>query len=482
MSSASLLAALRGIVGDEAVREGPAELVAYSSDATFQQAIPEAVVLVRSTEEVSAVLRIAHEEGRPVVARGAATGLAGGAVPSGGAIVLNLARMRTIKEIDPDDGVCVVQPGVITGTLHAEVERRGFFYPPDPASLAQCTIGGNLACNAGGPRCLKYGVTRDYVRGLVVVLADGTVVETGGRTLKSSTGYALSQLFVGSEGTLGVITEATLRIIPLPRGRAVALSFFPTLEAAGAAVTSMLAEGLAPSALELMDRLTLDLVDQVLQAGYPREAEAALLIEADGQTAAVAADALGGMVEAARRAGATEVRVAGDEAEAEQLWQARRAISGALGRVAPRKLGEDVVVPRGRIPEMIRAIRDIAEVHGLKIPVFGHAGDGNLHPNILFDLRRPDEVRRVEGAAVGIFEAALSLGGTLSGEHGVGTLKRGFLARSLGAEALDLMWQVKRALDPRGILNPGKVLPDGSEGDRDRFLRMLPTLSSVTPG
>mgnify|MGYP005847944287 CR=1 FL=1 len=464
------------------MRSGPAELMAYSYDGTFQQAVPEAVVVARSAEDVSAVLRLAAAEGRPVVARGAATGLAGGAVPSPGAIVVNLARMRRIREIDTDDGVCVVEPGVITGTLHAEVERRGFFYPPDPASLAQCTIGGNIASNAGGPRCLKYGVTRDYVRGLVVVLADGTVVQVGGRTLKSSTGYALPQLFVGSEGTLGIVTEATLRLVPLPRSRATALAFFRSLDAASSSVTSMLAQGLAPSSLELMDQLTLNLVEDLIHAGFPREAEAALLIEADGTRPAETFEDLAAMVQEARRAGAEDVRVAADPAEAQDLWRARRSITGALGRVAPKKLGEDIVVPRGRIPEMVRAIRDIAETHGLRIPVFGHAGDGNLHPNILFDLRRPGEVRRVEGAAVAIFETALALGGALSGEHGVGTLKRWFLERCLGVRAVDLMRKIKDTLDPQGILNPGKVLPDASEARWDSFLSMLPTLTGPTPG
>src|SRR5439155_4373302 len=393
---------LRRIVGDEAVRDGPAELLAYSYDGTFQQAWPMAVVLVRSTEQVAAIVAVAAEAGIPVVPRGNSTGLAGGSIPPQGAIVLSLARMREIRDVDPGDGVAIVESGVITGDLHQAVERTGFFYPPDPASLRQCTIGGNLACNAGGPRCLKYGVTRDYVRGLVVVLADGTMVQAGGRTLKSSTGYALPHLFVGSEGTLGIITEATLRIIPLPRGRATALAFFRSLEDAANTVTSVLAEGLAPSTLELMDRLTLSLVEDVVQAGYPREAEATLLIEADGPDTRVARDALGAMADAARRTGATQVREAASDADTEELWRARRSISAALGRVARKKLGEDVVVPRSRIPEMVRAVGRIASEHGLQIPLLGHAGDGNLHPNILFDPGREGELRRVQEAAIAI--------------------------------------------------------------------------------
>jgi len=473
---------LRRIVGDEAVRDGPSELLAYSYDGTFQQAMPLAVAMVRATEQVSAILRLASEEGIPVVARGTSTGLAGGSIPPNGAIVLNLARMRAIRGVHVEDGVVEVEAGVITGDLHAAVERVGFFYPPDPASLRQCTIGGNLACNAGGPRCLKYGVTRDYVRGIVVVLADGTVVRAGGRTLKSSTGYALPHLFVGSEGTLGIITEATLRLIPLPRGRASALAFFASLDDAAHTVTSVLAEGQRPSTMELMDRLTLNLVEDLVQAGYPRDAEATLLIEADGPDARTARDGLAVMAEAARRTGATEVRVATSASEADELWRARRSISAALGRVAPTKLGEDVVVPRSRIPEMVRAVGRIASEHRLRIPLFGHAGDGNLHPNILFDPERDGEMMQVQEAAIAIFEEATRLGGALSGEHGVGTLKRAFLERNLGVPAVDTMRKVKDALDPEGIMNPGKVFPDREETGWKSFLDMLPTLSGSTPG
>ncbi len=481
MRERTLVRELRRVVGDEAVRDHPAELMAYSYDGTFQQAVPRAVTLVRSTEQVAAILRLASDAGLPVVPRGAATGLAGGSLPPHGAIVLNLARMRTVKRIDPDDGVADVEAGVVTGTLRAAVEERGFFYPPDPASLAQCTIGGNIASNAGGPRCLKYGVTRDYVRGLTVVLADGTVLETGGRVLKSSTGYALPQLFVGSEGTLGVVTEATLRIIPQPRGRATALAFFASLDDAAATVTSILSNGLTPSTLELLDDVTLRLVDEMIDAGYPSHAEGALLIEADGTSEKAAADALAGMVEAARRSGALLVQVATDKTEADELWRARRSISAALGRVAPKKLGEDIVVPRSRVPDMVRAVRRIAGEHGLDIPLFGHAGDGNLHPNILFHPEIPDQLVRVQNAAIAIFESAIALGGALSGEHGVGTLKRQFLERNLGGRVVDAMRRVKQALDPQGILNPGKVFPDQEDG-WEQFLQMLPTLSSFTPG
>jgi glycolate oxidase len=482
MQQRALFRELRRIVGNESVRALPSQLMAYSYDGTFQQALPTAVVMVRNTEDVSGILELASDAGIPVVARGAATGLAGGSVPPSGAIVLNLARMRAIRAIDPDDGVAVVESGVVTADLHSAVERTGFFYPPDPASLRQCTIGGNLACNAGGPRCLKYGVTRDYVRGLTVVLADGTVVTSGGRVLKSSTGYALPQVFVGSEGTLGIITEATLRIIPLPRGRATGLAFFDSLEQAAETVTRILTQGLTPATLELMDRMTVNLVENVTRGGYPREAEAALLIEADGPDSKSAAEALAIMAESAQSSGACQMRVATTPEEAEVLWQARRAISGAFGRVARSKLGEDIVVPRSRTPEMVRAVVEIAAQHDLMIPLFGHAGDGNLHPNILFHPERPGELRKVQSAAIAIFDVAMQLGGALSGEHGVGTLKRQFLEKNLGVETVDAMRTLKAAFDPRGILNPGKIFPDDGDGPWDSFLQMLPTLGNPTPG
>ncbi|MCZ7528653.1 MAG: hypothetical protein M5U14_21130 [Acidimicrobiia bacterium] len=319
------------------------------------------------------------------------------------------------------------------------------------------------------------------MRGLTVVLADGTAIEVGGRTLKSSTGYALPQLFVGSEGTLGVITEATLRVIPLPRGRGAALAFFPAIEAAIDTVTEMFVAGVEPSSLELFDRETLNLVEDRLGVGFPRDVEAALLIETDALEEGGARAALQVATDTTRRHGAVEVRVAESEAEADLLWQARRSVSGALGRIAPRKLGEDIVVPRSRIPEMVRAVRAIAEDVGLRIPLFGHAGDGNLHPNILFHRETEEELRKVQAAAVAIFEKAIELGGALSGEHGVGTLKREFLARNLGAPAVDTMRRIKAALDPENVLNPGKVLPsDHPDAWRD-FLIDLPTLSSSSP-
>lgn len=468
---------LRKIAGRENTRTEPSELLAYSYDATFQQRLPTAAVAVQNTEQVASIVELAANEHIPVVARGAATGLAGGSVPPPDAIVLNLAKMRGIKDIDPDDGVAVVEPGVITSQFHAAVERVGLFYPPDPASLRQCTIGGNLACNAGGPRCLKYGVTRDYVRGVTVVLADGSVVETGGRVLKSSTGYALPHLFVGSEGTLGIITEAVLRLIPLPRGRATALVFFGSVEAATETVTASFLKGLAPATLEFLDTHTLELVSSELPTQLPEGTQAALLIETDSFEATEALDALQRVVAIARQTDVLGIHLATDEEESSRIWHARQAISGAFGRIAKGKLGEDVVVPRSKIANMVRAVEEISQTHGLPIPLFGHAGDGNLHPNILFDPSSPSDLLAVERAAIEIFERAIALGGALSGEHGIGTLKRQFLELNLGAPAVDTMRKVKSALDPAGIMNPGKIFPDG-DADWSGFLRALPRLAT----
>ncbi|HEY8491560.1 MAG TPA: FAD-linked oxidase C-terminal domain-containing protein [Dehalococcoidia bacterium] len=474
-----LVRELAGIVGAEHVLTGPAELVAYSYDGTFQQAVPDVVVSPSTTEEVAAVVRAAAGAGLPVITRGAGTSLAGGTIPVGGGLVLNLARMNRILEIDRENSVAAVQAGVVTADLQRAVEAEGLFYPPDPASLQQSTIGGNVACNAGGPRCLKYGVTRDYVLGLTVVLADGRVLRLGGKVLKSATGYPLTQLFVGSEGTLGVVTEAVLRLRPLPRARSTAAAYFAEIDQASRAVTAVFAAGVLPAALELLDRTAMRVVEEHLGLGLPPEAEAMLVLEQDGHDEAAVRAEAAAMAEACRAAGAFQVRTAATPAERDELWRARRAVSGALGRAAPNKLGEDVVVPRGRIPEMVRAVREIERESGLAIAVFGHAGDGNLHPNILFDLRREGELARVERAAAAIFEAALSLGGTLSGEHGIGTLKREFLETALGPEVVAVMRALKAVLDPQGLLNPHKVFP---EADRSAFLRSLPTLEGRTPG
>ena len=473
---------LRSIVGRENVHAGPAELVAYSFDATFPQHLPDVVVTPASTEEVSRIMKLAHREGLPIISRGAGTSLSGGVIPLTGGIVMALTRMNRILEIDHVNSCAVVEAGVINGEFQARVEQEGLFYPPDPSSLAQCTLGGNVACCAGGPRCLKYGVTRDYVLGLTIVLADGQVLEWGGKLMKNVTGYNLAQLFIGSEGTLGTVTRMILRLVPLPKFRSTAAAFFPKLTDATNAVVGILSEGILPATLEIMDQLTINVVEQYARIGLLTDVEALLILEQDGNDQGAVQREVEVMAAVCRRFGASEVRVAKDAAERDQLWRARRVISGALGRYRPNKLGEDIVVPRGEIPAMVARVKAIGEQYGLAIPVFGHAGDGNLHPNILFDMRNPGELERVQAAAADIFRAALALGGTLTGEHGIGSLKKEFLEEALGPLAVQIMRDIKQALDPKAILNPGKMFPTPGGAALESFITALPTLEGMTPG
>jgi glycolate oxidase len=478
-----ILRELESISGAVQVHAGPAELFAYSYDGTFQQARPDYVVTPATTDEVSALLGLADREGLSVIPRGAGTSLSGGTIPVGGGLVISLARMNQILEIDRANTLARVQAGVVTGEFQAAVEQRGLFYPPDPASLNQSTLGGNVACNAGGPRCLKYGVTKDYVLGMTVVLADGKVLRLGGKLMKNVTGYQLGQLFIGSEGSLGVITELILRLLPLPRERCTAAAYFGSLDRSAEAVSAVMAAGILPATLEMMDQTTINVVEDYLRMGLPRSAEAMLIVEQDGNDAAATLAEVQRIAEICRQHGAMDVQIAADAAARSRLWQARRAVSGALGRVRPSKLGEDIVVPRSEIPEMVRQIDAISRETGLPIAVFGHAGDGNLHPNILFDRLQPGELERVEQAAAAIFRAALELGGTLSGEHGIGTLKREFLEEDLGAEAVEIMRGIKQVLDPKGLLNPHKIFPESTGGRApEGFLRTLPALEGLTPG
>ena len=448
------------LTAPERVLQTPEDLHCYSYDGTGLEERPSVVASPKSTAEVARVVKLAHQRRIPLVTRGAGTGLSGGSIPTSRAIVLNLAMMNRIKEIDETNLVAVVEPGVVTATLQAAAERRRLFYPPDPASLKQSTLGGNVAECAGGPRCLKYGVTKDYVLGLEVVLADGQVIRTGGKSVKNVTGYNLTQLFVGSEGTLGVVTEIILRLIPLPPAKRTAMAVFASIDQASEAVSAIFTQGILPATIEMMDNTTIRTVEELLRMGLPVEAEAILLIEADGDLEGVRRQ-IQAVEDVCRAAGATSTRVAHSAAENEQLWTARRAVSPSLARLKPNKLGEDVAVPRGMIPAMVRRIGEIARRHDVIIAIFGHAGDGNLHPNILYDKRNPDEVERVELAAADIFASAVELGGTLSGEHGIGLAKKEFMPLALSPETLGLMRTIKATLDPYGILNPGKVFPSG---------------------
>ena len=458
MIEASAIKELRGIVGDRRVLTGPEELLVFSYDGTFCEQRPDVVVVPASTEEVSRVLKYADHQRIPVYPRGAGTGLAGGAIPVEGGIALNLATMNKIREIDLPNMAAVVEPGVITATLQESVDKLGAFYPPDPASLKQCTLGGNVAMNAGGPRGLKYGVTSNYVLGLEVVIPGGDVLRLGGKPIKNVTGYSLTQLFVGSEGTLGVVTEVSLRLVPLPKARAVALAVFPRLEDAAAIVQVVLSAGIVPATIEIMDSSAIACVEAYLHIGLPLDVDALILIEVDGEESLVVRQ-LDEVADLCAANGASSVQKATSPPEIDRLWLARRSVSGSLARLRPHKLGEDICVPRSSIVPMVRGIKEIAARYDLPLAIYGHISDGNLHPNLLFDRRNPEEMERVHRASGEIFAAAVKYGGTLSGEHGIGLLKKEFLGMALSPPVIDAMRRVKAAFDPNGIMNPGKMFP-----------------------
>jgi glycolate oxidase len=456
-----ILDELRLAVGAEHVLTSGVDTFGYSYDSSFLPLVPanlpDAVVRPRTTEEVSKVMALAHAHGIPVTPRGAASGRTGGSVPLHGGISLALDRMTDILEVDEGNMMVTVEPGVRTIELHDACAARGLFYPPDPASWKFCTIGGNVAENAGGMRAVKYGVTRDYVMGLRVVLADGTILDTGGKAIKNVTGYDLTSLFTGSEGTLGVITRITLRLIPLPKLRGVIRVMFASMEDGCATVHRMLQEDMVPSAAEIMDEVSLQAVARHRKMALPDGAKACAIIEVDGEDAEALAAQYRRIEAVAVACGSLEFKVAQTKAEADELWAVRRGLSQAVASLAPNRLGEDISVPRDAFPEVVRRIGAIAIKYGLQIPVFGHAGDGNLHPSVLCDMANPEEAARVHQAVDEIFEAALAVGGTLTGEHGIGITKRPYLAQALGEAGVRTLKAIKLSLDPKGILNPGKL-------------------------
>jgi glycolate oxidase len=419
---------------------------------------PEVVVKVDSTEEVRAVLALAARHRVPVVPVGARSGKSGGSLPVKGGIALSLERLGRILEIRPEDLTARVEPGVVTGVLQAEVEKHGLFYPPDPNSLDLCSIGGNVAENAGGPRALKYGVTREYVLGLTAVLPTGEVLRLGRRTIKGVAGYDLTALLVGSEGTLAVITEITLKLLPRPRHVATALVTFPSVEAAARSVTRVLAGGILPRCLELIDDVSLEAAAKGSPFRFPAGAGAALLVETDGNDEEVVLGEMARVAEAVRGDASGEVVVAQNEAQRREVWETRKYLSVNLKKVHPMKLSEDVAVPRSRIPDLVRRAKEIGVRLGLAVATYGHAGDGNLHCNVLFD--REDERPRVLEAVAAILREAVALGGTITGEHGVGLAKKEFLELEQGPDVVALERRIKAVFDPLGILNPGKIFPD----------------------
>ncbi len=451
--------ALQAIVGEQHVLYSPADLAAYAYDATpLYRSLPDVVVFPASTEEVQAILTYATAHKIPVIPRGSATNLSGGTVALNGGIMLVLTRMNRILEIDAANLTATVQPGVNTALLAREVDSLGLFYPPDPGSQAVSTIGGNVAENAGGLRGLKYGVTRDYVMGLEAVLSSGEVLRTGGKNAKDVAGYDLTRLLVGSEGTLAVITEVTVKLLPKPQAKRACLAIFDALEPAARTVARIIENKVIPCTLEFMDRGTIQAVEEFARVGLPTDAEAVLFIEQDGPQSVVDAD-IELVSRICREEGARDVKLAETPEEGTKLAEARRFALSALARLRPTCILEDATVPRSRLAEMVRFIGEMAVKYNLRICTFGHAGDGNLHPTCLCDERDHEELERVEQAFAEIFDKALSLGGTITGEHGVGLAKQDYLAWKIGEEGVAVSSRLKAAFDPAGILNPGKMLP-----------------------
>ncbi len=456
MLKPSIVKELKTIVGPDHLFTSPEELVVYSYDATQREALPWAVARPVSPDEVSRILLLANRELFPVVPRGAGTGMSGGSVPVRGGVVLSFERMNRILEIDNDDLVAVSEPGVVTGDFQREVESRGLFYPPDPASSRSCTMGGNVAECAGGLRAVKYGVTKDYVQGLEVVLPTGTIIRTGSRSAKSVAGYDLTRLMVGSEGTLGIATKIIVKLLPLPESVRTITAFFGNIENAALAASSIPAHRILPRALEFVDQSSLKAVERHLNKDLSGGAAAMLLVEVDGPEESTERD-IRRIQELMNKAGATRVLQAQSERDREELWSWRRAISPALYAIKPKKVNEDIVVPRSKIPAIVREMEAIAKRNGLLIANFGHAGDGNIHTNIMIDEA---EAERAETAVREIFEAVLRLGGSISGEHGIGLSKAAYLPMELGPDALGVMKKIKQTLDPNNILNPGKIFLD----------------------
>ncbi|HAA90220.1 MAG: Glycolate oxidase subunit GlcD [Thermoanaerobacterales bacterium 50_218] len=456
MLQSSVIEEIKRIVGKEHVYTSLEERICYGYDSTPEAFFPDLVVRPATTEEIQKIVKLANHHLFPIIPRGAGTGLSGGSVPVKGGVVLDLTRMNKILEIDEENLVAVVEPGVITYELQQEVEKRGLFYPPDPASLKTSTIGGNVAECAGGPRAFKYGVTRDYVLGLEVVTPTGELLKVGGKTVKSVTGYDLIRLYTGSEGTLGIITKIILRLLPKPEAKKTLMAVYPSLDDAAHTVTMIIKKGIIPATLELMDDLTIRCVENYLHMGLPLDAEAILIMEVDGPAELVEKQAVQ-VAELCRENGAREVKIAADEKDRDEIWRARRAVSAAVVQIKPTKISEDIAVPRSQIPKMVRRLKEIAARYDLNLVIFGHAGDGNLHPNILCDQNDAEEMERVRKAIAELFKAAVELGGTLTGEHGIGTMKAPYLKYETGDVGYQVMKAIKKALDPNNILNPGKI-------------------------
>ncbi len=473
-----LIAGLKRIVGPRYVLHRPEELIVYEYDATIERALPEAVVLPGSAEEVAAVVRLARRHGVPVTPRGAGTGLSGGAVPCEGGIVLVTSRLNRILEIDPENAIAVVEPGVVNLDVSLAAAPHGLYYAPDPSSQRACTIGGNVAENAGGPHCLRYGTTTNHVLGLELVTAEGELVWLGGKT-PDAPGYDLVGVVVGSEGTLGIVTKVVLRLLPRPEATVTLLAIFDDVDAACEAVSAIIGQGIVPAALEMLDRNTMLAVEPYVHAGYPPDAGAVLLIEVEGlrEEAEEQAEAVRGI---SQELSAREVRMGFTVEERERLWAGRKAALGALGRLAPSYYILDGVVPRTRLPQVMRQVYEICQRFGLQVANVFHAGDGNLHPNILFDERQPGAARRVLECGEEVLRVCVEAGGSITGEHGVGYEKRDYMRWIFSDDDLATMAALKGAFGAGEMFNPGKVFPT-HKGCGEVSSRMRSAIAKVGP-
>jgi len=450
---------LQEIVGKANCTRKKEDLACYAYDATARTYFPEAVLFPKNTEEVSAILQLANTDNFPVVPRGSGTGMTGGSLAVSGGVVIVMTRLNRILEIDTDNLVAHVEPGVITGRFHKVVEKRGLFYPPDPSSSDFSTLGGNLAECAGGPRAVKYGVTRDYVLGLQAVLPTGEIIHTGVQTAKGVVGYDLTRLLVGSEGTLGVITRMTLRLLPLPEASKTLSAVFEKIDTAAQTVSLIIKSCIIPRTIEFMDNASIRCVENNLNIGLPVEAGALLIMDVDGTKDEVDVS-VKQLKSLCMAAGAARIEIAETKEDAANLWKARKAISPALFRYGPDKINEDIVVPRSRIPDMVRKIDALRIETGLTMVSFGHAGDGNIHFNIMLDKKNTAELKKAERAVESLFDYTIEIGGTISGEHGVGITKAPYITKEIGPVELSLMKKIKKVFDPKGVLNPGKIFPD----------------------
>ncbi len=451
----SVKRALREAIGNHNVLDDEVNRTLYSYDATRLSFPPDVVVIPENEEDVQKIVKICYENGIPITPRGAGSGYTGGSIPVKGGVLISFEKMDKILWIDEDNSVAKVQPGVVTYKLQQAVEKRGLFYPPDPASYKFCTLGGNVAENAGGPRCVKYGVTREYIMELDTVIYTGDIIHTGRITLKDVAGYDLTRLLIGSEGTLGIFTGITVKLIPKPKAKKTVKAVYMDLESVGKTVKDIFKAGISPSALEFMDKLAINAVEDFGHFGLDRDAEVILLIEVDGHPKAIE-DEIIEVAKICEKNGA-KVEVAKTDKEAEKLWEARRSLSPAVAKLGRTKINEDIVFPRSYLPEALPRLREIGRKYNLKMVNFGHIGDGNVHANFMINGLDPDEVARAEKAVEEVFDLALSYKGSITGEHGVGITKAEFMRKQFSPQEMELMRKIKRVWDPEDLINPGKM-------------------------